>query len=161
MKITITPAQPHDIKDILAFIHELAVYEKLEDQVTANETLLLKNLFGHKPSAEVVFLKEDDVKVGIAIFFHNFSTFLGQPGIYLEDLFVKPEYRGKSYGKKLLSYLAQLTIDRDCGRLEWSVLDWNTPAIEFYKSVGAIPMDEWTVQRLTGDALKTLAKTSI
>lgn len=155
--VKIRQAVPKDIPDILQFIKELAIYEKLENEVVATETILLNSLFGPKPFAEVLLLEEDSNKAGIAIFFHNFSTFLGQPGIYLEDLFVKPEFRGKGYGKKLLVHLAELAVLRGCGRLEWSVLDWNKPALDFYKSMGSIQMDEWTVQRLTGESLKALA----
>lgn len=146
-----------DIPDILKFIKALAVYEKLEHEAVATPELLKKNLFGEERFAEVIFIQEGDVKVGFALFFKNFSTFLGLPGIYLEDLFVLPEYRGKSYGKKLLAHIAKIAIDRGYGRFEWSVLDWNMPAIEFYRSIGAIPMEEWTVQRLTGDVLRKLA----
>ncbi len=157
MSVNIRHATLEDIKDILAFINELAIYEKLQHEVVATEEILKQNLFGTNPYAEVIFLEENQNQAGIAIFFHNFSTFLGQPGIYLEDLFVRPNYRGKGYGKKLLSYLANLAVERGCGRLEWSVLNWNQSAIEFYKSVGAVAMDEWTVQRLTGENLKKLA----
>lgn len=155
--VKIIEAHIEDTIDILRFIKELAIYEKLEHEAVATEELLHKNLFGENRFAEVIFLTVDNEKIGFALFFKNFSTFLGVPGIYLEDLFVLPEYRGKGHGKKLLAHIAKLTIDRGYGRFEWSVLDWNTPAIEFYKSIGAKPMNEWTVQRLTGDALKKLA----
>jgi GNAT superfamily N-acetyltransferase len=153
----IKSATPNDIPEILAFIKALAVYEKLESEVVVTEDLLLKYLFGASPFAEVIFYEIDSKKVGFALYFMNFSTFLGFPGIHLEDLFVLPEYRGRGFGKKLLSYLANLTVQRGFGRLEWSVLDWNKPAIDFYRSIGAIPMDEWTAQRLTGNSLKALA----
>lgn len=160
MTVQIRKAKPEDISTILEFINELAIYEKLEHEVVTDKETLTKSLFGPTPFAEVLLLEENKKSAGIAIFFHNFSTFLGRPGIYLEDLFVKPEFRGKGYGKQLLAYLARLTVERNCGRLEWSVLDWNTPALDFYKSVGATPMQEWTVQRLTGDSLMSLAKTA-
>ncbi len=156
MKVSITTAQRSQIKLILEFIRQLAIYEKLEHELVATEDRLEKELFDEK-SAEVIFINENEKSVGFALFFHNFSTFLGQKGIYLEDLFVLPEHRGKGYGKKLLIYLAEIAIERGCGRLEWSVLDWNTPAIDFYKSLGAEAMDEWTVNRVTGEALKNLA----
>lgn len=156
-QVKITKGTEADIPDILYFIKQLAIYEKLEHEAVATPELLKKNLFGEDRFAEVIFIHEDDVKVGFALFFKNFSTFLGKPGIYLEDLFVLPEYRGKSYGKKLLIHLAKIAVERGYGRFEWSVLDWNTPAIDFYRSIGAIPMDEWTVQRLSGDSLKKLA----
>ena len=145
-----------DIPDILYFIKQLAIYEKLEDDAVATPELLKKNLFGEDRFAEVIFLLEGERKVGFALFFKNFSTFLGLPGIYLEDLFVLPESRGKGYGKKLLIHIAKIAVDRGYGRFEWSVLDWNTPAIEFYRSIGAAPMDEWTVQRMTDETLKKL-----
>ena len=153
----ITPATPQDLPAILQFIRDLAVYEKLEHEVTATEAILRRNLF-EKPTAECVFAEIDGHKVGIAIFFHSFSTFLGKPGIYLEDLFVKPEARGKGAGKALLKYLAKLAIERDCGRLEWAVLDWNKPSIDFYLKLGAKPMDEWTTYRMTGESLRRLAE---
>lgn len=159
-EIRITPAGPDDCADILTFIKHLAVYEKLSHEVVATEQTLRENLFSKRKTAEVLFASIDDKRVGIAIFFHNFSTFLGKPGIYLEDLFVLPEARGKGAGKALLVHLAKLAIERDCGRLEWSVLDWNTPAIDFYKSLGAVAMDEWTIYRLTGKALGDLAAKS-
>lgn len=146
-----------DIPEILNFIKALAVYEKLEHEAVATPELLKRNLFGEERFAEVIFIQEDDVKVGFALFFKNFSTFLGLPGIYLEDLFVLPSSRGKGYGKKLIVHIAKIAVDRGYGRFEWSVLDWNSPAIDFYRSIGAIPMDEWTVQRMTGDTLKKLA----
>lgn len=158
--VTIRPALATECKDILHFITQLAIYEKLENEVVATEEILRKNLFGENKSAEVLFLEENGVKVGFALFFQSFSTFLGLPGIYLEDLFVLPEHRGKGYGKKLLAFLARAAIDRGCGRLEWSVLDWNKPAIDFYLSVGSKPMDEWTVHRLTGENLKKFAALS-
>ena len=142
---------------ILSFIRQLADYEKMSDQVVATEELLRKWIF-EKRKAEVLFVCEGDREVGFALFFHNFSTFLGRAGIYLEDLFVLPEYRNKGYGKALLKKLAQITVERGCGRLEWSCLDWNKPSIDFYLSLGAVPMDEWTTYRLTGKTLEEMAK---
>ena len=151
-------AVKEDVKLILKFIKALADYEKMSDEVVATEELLLEWIF-EKQKAEVMFILEEGVEVGFALFFHNFSTFLGKAGIYLEDLFVFPEYRGKGYGKKLLQKLAEITVERGCGRLEWACLDWNTPSIGFYLSLDAKPMDEWTIYRLTGDSLKSLAST--
>ena len=145
-------ATRRDIPLILEFIKDLAAYEELLDEVVATEEILDEWIFG-KDKAEVIFVMEEDVEVGFALFFHNFSTFLGRAGIYLEDLYVEPEYRNKGYGKALLERLAQIAVERGCGRLEWWVLDWNTPSIEFYKSLGAEPMDDWTVFRITGDTL--------
>ncbi len=150
------PATVQDVPAIFGMIRALAEYERLADAVTTSEDALRQVLFGPSPAAEVVLGWEGTTPVGIAIFFHNFSTFLGKRGLYLEDLFVKPEYRGRGYGRRLLAHLATLAVERDCGRLEWSVLDWNTPAIGFYRKLGAVPMDEWTVFRLTGDALTAL-----
>ena len=155
--VTIKPASKKDVPLILGFIRELAEYEKLLHEVEATEELLTETLFGDNAHAEVVIAYLDEQPVGFALFFHNFSTFLGRPGIYLEDLFVSPTVRGKGIGKMILSYLAKLAIERKCGRLEWWVLDWNEEAIGFYKRLGAQPMDEWTVQRLTGSALANLA----
>ena len=135
----------------------MAAYEKMSDQVVATEELLREWIF-EKGKAEVLFVCEDNKEVGFALFFHNFSTFLGRAGIYLEDLFVLPEYRNKGYGKSLLKKLAQITVERGCGRLEWACLDWNKPSIDFYKSLGAAVMDEWTTYRLTGDTLMEMAK---
>ena len=149
-------AEKKDIPLILYFIKELAAYEKMSDQVIATEALLDEWIF-EKGKAEVLFALEEDKEVGFALFFHNFSTFLGRAGIYLEDLYVKPEYRGKGYGKGLLKQLASITVERGCGRLEWSCLDWNQPSIDFYRSLGAVPMDEWTVYRITGDTLTRMA----
>ncbi|MCB0518790.1 MAG: GNAT family N-acetyltransferase [Lewinellaceae bacterium] len=156
--LELRPAQKGDIPLILQFIKDLAEYERLSDIVVANEELLEESLFGDCRYAEVVLAYYDGQPAGFALFFHNYSTFLARPGIYLEDLFVKPEFRRKSIGKALLSHLAQIALDRKCGRLEWSVLDWNTPAIDFYKSIGAKAMDEWTVFRLTGESLNKLAE---
>lgn len=149
-------AEHRDVPVILDFIRELAIYEHMLDQVVADEALLEEWLFDKK-KAEVIFAVEDGIEVGFALFFHNFSTFLGRAGLYLEDLFVKEVYRGKGYGKALLSRLAAIAVERQCGRLEWSCLDWNKPSIEFYKLMGAKPMDEWTVYRLTGDTLTAMA----
>jgi GNAT superfamily N-acetyltransferase len=157
MPTQIRPATPNDIPHILQFIRELAEYEKLTHQVTATEPLLHDNLFGDRPVAECLIAELDLSPVGFALFFHNFSTFLGRPGIYLEDLFVRPAARDKGVGRALLTHLAKIAVERNCGRLEWSVLDWNAPAIGFYNKLGATPMDEWTVMRVTGDALKNLA----
>lgn len=151
-------ASINDVPLILHFIKELAQYEKLLDQVVATEEILQNKLFGNKKYAEVILAYIDNVPVGFTLFFHNFSTFLGKPGIYLEDLYVIPDMRGKGIAKKMLSFLAKLTIGRDCGRLEWWVLDWNKPAIDFYKAIGATPMNEWTVQRVTRQALHDLAR---
>ncbi len=148
-------ATREDIPLILHFIKELADYEKLLHEVVATEEILDEWLF-EKNKAEVIFVLEGEKEVGFALFFHNFSTFLGRSGIYLEDLFVIPEYRGKGYGKALLEKLAQIAVERGCGRLEWWVLDWNTPSIEFYKAMGAVPMDEWTVFRISGDTLQQM-----
>lgn len=150
-------AERKDVALILQFIKELAQYEKMSDEVVATEAILEDWLFDRK-RAEVIFALEGDTEVGFALFFHNFSTFLGRSGLYLEDLFVKPEYRGKGYGKGLLKTLAKIAVERECGRLEWVCLDWNQPSIDFYKSMGAIPMDEWTIYRVAGERLKDMAK---
>lgn len=150
-------AEKKDVSTILGFIKLLAEYEKMSDDVVATEQLLEKWIFDEK-KAEVIFALEGEKEVGIALFFHNFSTFLGRSGIYLEDLFVLPEYRKKGYGKGLLKQLAKIAKDRDCGRLEWACLDWNKPSIDFYLSLGAKPMDEWTTYRLTGKTLDDFAK---
>ncbi|MGI6071138.1 MAG: GNAT family N-acetyltransferase [Blautia sp.] len=146
-------ARREDTALILKFIKELARYEKMEDEVTATEAKLEEWIFD-KGKAEVIFAVADAQEIGFALFFHNFSTFLGKAGIYLEDLYILPEYRGKGYGKGLLQKLAQITVERGCGRLEWSCLDWNQPSIDFYLSLGAKPMDEWTIYRITGDTLR-------
>ena len=157
MAISIRPAAPADLPLIAQFIRDLAVYEKLAHEVRFDETKLGEKLFGRRPYAEVVIGELDGEPQGFALFFHNFSTFEGRPGLYLEDLFVHPEARGSGLGKALLAHLAQLCVTRDCARLEWSVLDWNTPAIGFYQNLGAKLMDEWTVMRVDGDALTDLA----
>lgn len=149
-------AQREDTELVLKFIKELADYEELLDEVVADKETLEESLFDRE-MAEVIIAEYQDKPVGFALFFHNFSTFLGKPGIYLEDLYVKPEYRGNGFGKKLLAFLADLTVKRDCGRLEWWVLDWNKSSIDFYESLGAKAMDEWTVYRLTGKSLQELA----
>ena len=155
--ITIRPAGRDEVPLVLEFIRDLARYERLEHEVSASEPQLREALFGERRYAEVVFACSGETPVGFALFFHNFSTFKGQPGIYLEDLFVRPEARGRGVGKQLLAYLARTAVERRCARLEWAVLDWNEPSIGFYRSLGAVPMDEWTVFRLTGDALALLA----
>lgn len=146
-----------DVPLILSFIRELAAYERLSHEVVATEEALRANLFGEHRYAEVLIAEHDGAPAGFALFFHNFSTFLGKPGIYLEDLYVKPEFRGAGIGKKLLAHLARLAKERDCGRLEWWVLDWNEPSIGFYEKLGAVPMDDWTVYRISGTALEELA----
>ena len=151
------PGTPEDVPNILRFIRLLAEYEKLPHEVVATEDDLRKTLFGDRPYAEVILATFDGVEAGFALFFHNYSTFLGKPGLYLEDLFIIPEYRNHGLGKGLLRHLAALALERGCGRFEWWVLDWNAPAIEFYRRQGAVPMEEWTVFRLTGDALRNLA----
>lgn len=157
MTLAIRTATPADLPLIAQFIRDLADYEKLANEVRFDEAKLGENLFGPRPYAEVVIGEIDGVPQGFALFFHNFSTFEGRPGIYLEDLFVRPEARGSGLGKALLAHLAGLVVARDCARLEWSVLDWNAPAIGFYQSLGAKLMDEWTVMRVDGDALARLA----
>jgi len=154
---TIRFAEAADTPVILRFIRALAAYEKLTDDCVADEAALRANLFGPKPFAEVLLIEAAGAAAGFALFFHNFSTFLGKPGIYLEDLFVDPAQRGKGYGKALLKRLAEIAVERGCGRLEWSVLDWNQPSIDFYLSLGARPMDEWTIYRLDGAGLNALA----
>ena len=158
MTVRLRPANKVDVPVIAELIRGLARYEKLEDQVEMTEELLAAGLFGERPYAEVVLAEEDGAAVGFALFFHNFSTFLGRPGIYLEDLFVLPEHRGLGIGRMLLAHLARLAVERGCGRLEWAVLDWNRDAIGFYESLGARPNSEWTVYRLTGEALTGLAR---
>jgi GNAT superfamily N-acetyltransferase len=155
--IVIRPAGRKDVGQILAFIRELADYEKLAHEAVADEAGLAAQLFGPTPRAEVLIAEVDGLAAGFALFFHNFSTFVGKPGLYLEDLFVRPAFRGFGLGKQLMMRLAKIAVDRDCGRFEWSVLDWNQPAIDFYRSLGAVGMDEWTVQRVAGDALHALA----
>ena len=151
------PAESADAALILEFIRDLAVYEKMQDEVVATEELLREWIF-EKQKAEVIFALADGQEVGFALFFHNFSTFLGRAGIYLEDLYVKLEYRGRGYGKGLLKQLAKIAVERGCGRLEWWCLDWNQPSIDFYLSLGAEPMKDWTVYRITGQTLTDLAQ---
>jgi GNAT superfamily N-acetyltransferase len=156
----IRSAVPADVPAIVALVRELAEYERLAHEVVAEESAVLEHLFGARPYAEVLMAIPDDAPselVGFALFFHNYSTFLGRPGIYLEDLYVRAGHRGSGLGRALLVRLAQLARERGCGRLEWSVLDWNEPSIEFYRALGAVAMDEWTGYRLTGDALAALA----
>lgn len=150
-------ATRQDCSLILGFIKELADYEKLSHEVVATVAILEETLFGETAYAQVIIAEHQGAAVGYALFFHNYSTFTGRPGIYLEDLYVQPQYRGKGFGKSLLSYIAKLAVDKRCTRVEWSVLDWNEPAIQFYRSIGAKPMEEWTVQRLDGEALDTFA----
>lgn len=157
MTLTIRSATPADLPLIAQFIRDLADYEKLAHEVRFDDAKLGEKLFGDRPYAEVVIGELDGTPQGFALFFHNFSTFEGRPGIYLEDLFVRPEARGSGLGKALLIHLAKLCTQRDCARLEWSVLDWNAPSIGFYQSLGARMMDEWTVMRVDGDALASLA----
>ena len=154
--ITTRPPTAADVPTILGFIRALAEYEQLSHAVVATEDLLRDHLFGPRPAAEVLIGEVDGRPVGFALFFANFSTFLGKPGVYLEDLFVLPEARGAGVGRSLLSAVARLAVQRDAGRLEWSVLDWNAPAIGFYRKLGAVPMDEWTTMRVIGDALRRL-----
>src|SRR4051812_11624791 len=159
--LSVRAAKPDDIPLILALVRELALYEKAPEQVTATEETLRRNLFGEGfgrgPVAECVIGELDGAAQGFALFFMNFSTWLAKPGLYLEDLFVRPEVRGRGLGRALLGHLAKTAVERGCGRFEWSVLDWNTPAIGFYTALGAKPMDEWTVFRMTGEALERLA----
>lgn len=156
-RCTIRPARPDEAGLVLDFIRKLAVYEKCPDDVVADEATLYHSLF-EEHSAEVVFVEEEGTVVGFALFFHNFSTFVGRKGLYLEDLFILPEYRGRGYGKAVLKYLADVALERHCGRMEWICLDWNEPALEVYRSIGAIPLDEWTVQRMTETALRRFAE---
>jgi GNAT superfamily N-acetyltransferase len=156
-RTAIRPATPDDIPLILAFIRELAEYERLSHEVCATEEQLHETLFGERPVAEVLLASLDGKPVGFAVFFANYSTFLARPGVYLEDLFVRPDARGFGLGRELLEYLARLTVERGWGRLEWRVLDWNAPSIAFYKKLGAEPLDEWTIFRVTGKALQNLA----
>ena len=153
----IRPARVEDVSVIMQLIHDLATYERAPDEVTATEEQLVDVLFCDKPAAEVLLVFEGESPVGFAVYFYNFSTWLGRAGLYLEDLFVKPEKRGKGYGRALLVELAKIARDRGCGRMEWAVLDWNEPAIKFYRALGAKPMDEWTVFRLTREGIATLA----
>ncbi|MBR4965226.1 MAG: GNAT family N-acetyltransferase [Lachnospiraceae bacterium] len=156
-QVSVRFATEHDVDTILYFIRELAAYEHMSEEVVASEELLKEWIFDKK-KAEVILAQAEGETVGFALFFHNFSTFLGRAGIYLEDLFVKEEYRGKGYGKALLKELAKITVERGCGRLEWCCLDWNRPGIDFYLSLGAKPLDDWTIYRLTGDTLINFAK---
>ena len=155
---SIRAATVEDVPLILRFIRRLAEYERLAHEVVATEDGLRHWLFGARPAAEVVIAEWGGEPAGFALFFHNFSTFLGRPGVYLEDLYVEPEHRGRGIGKALLAHLARLAVERGCGRLEWWVLDWNEDAIRFYRSIGAVAMDEWTVHRVAGDALTALAE---
>jgi GNAT superfamily N-acetyltransferase len=157
LALSIRPATRSDLPLIVQFIRDLAEYERLADEVRFDEAVLGDRLFGARPYAEVLIGEVDGGSQGFALFFHNFSTFEGKPGVYLEDLFVRPEARGTGLGKALLSALAQIAVERDCARLEWWVLDWNEPAIGFYKKLGAKPMDEWTTFRVEGEALMQLA----
>jgi GNAT superfamily N-acetyltransferase len=155
--LRIRPAQERDVPLILAFIRELAEYEKLRHEAVVTEAQLRETLFGPRPYAEVVLAEVEGEALGFALYFHNYSTFLGRPGLYLEDLYVRPEARGMGIGRRLLVHLARVARERGCGRMEWSVLDWNEPAIGLYRALDARPMDEWTVFRLTGEALAALA----
>ena len=154
--ITTRPAVEADVSAVLNFIKALADYEKLSHAVAASEELLRTHLFGPRPAAEVILAEENSMPVGFAAYFQTFSTFVGRPGIWLEDILVLPEHRGRGVGRILLREVARVAFERQCGRLEWSVLDWNTPAIEFYRKVGAVPQDDWTTWRVTGDSLRRL-----
>ena len=154
---TIRPAKETEAGLILEFIKKLAAYEKCSDEVVADEATIYNSIFVEK-AAEVVFAEEDGVVIGFALFFHNFSTFVGRKGLYLEDLFIIPEKRGLGYGKAILKYLANIAVERNCGRMEWICLDWNAPSLAFYRSIGAIPMDEWTVQRMHENVVKAFAE---
>jgi GNAT superfamily N-acetyltransferase len=158
VSITIRPAEAHELPLVLEFIRELAVYERLEGEVQATTADLAVALFGPRPFAEVVFACLEGQPVGFALFFQNFSTFLGKPGIYLEDLFVRPQARGQGIGRRLLAWLARTTLERGYARLDWAVLDWNLPSIGFYRSLGAVAQDEWTTMRVSGAALERLAR---
>jgi GNAT superfamily N-acetyltransferase len=158
---SIRGAAAKDVPLILSFIRQLADYERLSDQAVMTEDVLRESLFGARPSAEVLLGFLEEKPVAFAVFFHNFSTFLGRPGLYLEDLFVVPEMRGRGFGRAMLVELARIAIERNCGRFEWAVLDWNEPAIGFYKKLGAVAMDEWTTFRVTGEALERLAKAAV
>ena len=153
----IEPAQPADAALIVALVRELAEYERLLQDVRITTDDVRRDLFGPRAFAEAVIARVGDEPVGFALWFHNYSTFAGRPGLYLEDLFVRPAFRGRGYGEALLRYLARVTVERGCARFEWSVLDWNEPALAFYRKLGAVPMDEWTVQRVSGTALRRLA----
>ena len=153
----IRPATPADVPTIARLIRALSEYERLAHQFDCDEARLRECLFGPRPYAEVLLAEEAGAVVGFALFFHNFSTFMARPGLYLEDLFVEPEHRGHGHGKALLAALARTAVERGCGRLEWSVLNWNEPAIGFYRALGAVQMNDWTVYRLTGDALRAMA----
>jgi len=155
--VTLRRATRADVPLVLRFIRELADYEKLAHEVVATEELLAEQLFGERPGAEVIFAEVAGEAVGFALFFHNFSTFLGRRGLYLEDLYVRPQARGRGLGRALLAELAGIALERGCGRLEWSVLDWNEQALGFYRRLGAVSMSDWTVQRLAGEALRRLA----
>lgn len=156
--LSITSATPADAELIVTLVRELAEYERLLDQVVIREHDLLRDLFGPRPYAEAVIARVGGEAVGFALWFHNYSTFAGRPGLYLEDLFVRPACRGRGYGEALLRHLARVALERGCARFEWAVLDWNEPAIGFYRKLGAVPMDEWTVQRVSGEALVRLAR---
>lgn len=156
--LEIRPARSSDVPLILSLIRELAEFERLLDQMVADENQLRTTLFGERPAAEVMIAEWDGAPAGFALYFSNYSTFLGQPGIYLEDLYVRPEFRGRGIGEAFLRKLAALAVERRCGRVEWSVLNWNERAIKFYQQIGARPMNEWTVYRLTGEALTNLGK---
>jgi GNAT superfamily N-acetyltransferase len=158
MTFTIRPATPADVVHIRSMIVELAIFEKLEDQVIATEALLHESLFGARPACEAIIGEADGEVVTFALFFHNFSTFLTRKGLYLEDLYVRQSQRGKGFGKAMLARLAQIAVERECGRFEWSVLDWNEPAIQFYKTMGAVVMPDWRICRVTGDSLHALTK---
>jgi len=159
--ISILPARERDLPLILTFIRELAEYERLLHEVTASEETLRRTLFGPRPAAEIVIAYEGWEPAGFALFFQNYSTFLARPGLYLEDLFVRPSRRGKGIGRRLLVYLAGLAVAREYGRLEWRVLDWNEPAVRLYRRIGAEPLDDWTVFRVTGEALRALADKAV
>ena len=157
MTISIRPARPNDVPTVASLIRALSQYEKLEHEVTMTEDKLRASMFGPRPYAEALLAEEDGTPVGFALFFHNYSTFLAQPGLYLEDLYVLESHRGNGIGKALLVHLAKIAVERNCGRMEWAVLDWNVDAIGFYEKLGAKPNSEWTVYRLTGDSLNGLA----
>ncbi len=154
---TLREASETDAPLLLEFIRELAEYERLSHEVVATESLLREHLFGARPAAEAVIGFRGDEPVGFALYFSTFSTFVGRPGMYLEDVFIRPRWRGQGFGRAMLAYVARLAVRRGCGRLEWSVLDWNEPALGLYRSLGAVPMDEWTVQRLSGEAIERVA----